>query len=131
MPMYGITVAASLLVVKSMLLMQSDTVKLSRNTIDFGEVRKGDDRNMVVTIANTSSRELELEKIRTTFGPFLCVANFKTLQRNESGELKISISAMKFTGRKLAVCYLQFNQPEFQERLVLVKANIVSDSLKK
>lgn len=129
--MYGITVAASLLVVNAMLLMQSDTVKLSRNTIDFGEVQVGDDRNMVVTITNTSSRKLELEKIRTTFGPFLCVANFKTLQPNESGELKISISAMKFTGRKLAVCYLQFNQPEFQERLVLVKANIVSDSLKK
>jgi Protein of unknown function (DUF1573) len=129
--MHGITFAALLIAFNSMLLMQSDTVKLSRNTIDFGEVRQGDSRDIVLTITNTSSRKLELEKIRTTLGPFLCVANFKTLQPNESGELKISISTKRFTGRKSAACYVQFNVPEFQERLVLIKANIVSKSVNK
>ncbi len=129
--MHGITVLASLFVINAIALVPSESVKLSQNVLDFGKVTQGDDREMVLTITNTSTRKLELEKIRTTWGPFRCVANFKTLQPNESGEMKILVSTKRFSGLRSAVCYLHFNLTEFQEHPVLIKADIVSDSVKK
>ena len=104
-------------------LQNAPTVSLEQQTIDGGQIKKGEKKTYIAKLTNNGKSQLIVRKIDS--GKQLKVDSPKEINAGASAELKITFDSSEQTGEQTKTVTLITNDPKNAQITIRLKVNVV------
>ncbi len=102
-------------------------LKLSKYNYNFGTVKEGDKKEVIITVSNIGTGTLKIKNIRTSCGCTAALLNSKSLKPHESDKLKIKFDSKNMEGEIARTITLTTNDPKNPNKVIVIIAKVIKE----
>jgi len=126
-PEYRLSFTANVISQKKSLSGEFPILKLSKYNYNFGTIKEGEKKEVIIKVTNIGTDDLIIKNIRTSCGCTAALMNNKKLKPNESDLLKIKFDSKNMEGEIARTITLTTNDPKNPNKVIVIIAKVIKE----